>query len=56
MNHQTFAKKMHPYTILYVEDDQQVRAYISEFLGRYCKKIYACESSEEGLEIYNSFL
>ena len=53
MNHQDFAKKMHPYTILYVEDDPQVRAYISEFLGRYCKKIYACESSEEGLNIYN---
>jgi len=43
---------MKTYTILYVEDDQIVREYITEFLNRYCKKIYDCKSSEEGLEIY----
>ena len=52
MNHQAFAKKMNAYTILYVEDDFNVRQQITEFLSRYCKKLYACESSEEGLEIY----
>ena len=52
MNHQAFAKKMNAYTILYIEDDFNVRQQISEFLGRYCKKLYTCESSEEGLEIY----
>ncbi|HIM94949.1 MAG TPA: response regulator transcription factor [Campylobacterales bacterium] len=52
MNYQAFAKKMNAYTVLYVEDDPHVRQHISEFLNRYCKKVYACDSSEEGLEIY----
>ena len=53
MNHQAFAKKMSLYTILYVEDDLLIREQITEFLSRYYKKVYACESSEEGLEIYH---
>ena len=52
MNHQAFAKKMKSYTVLYVEDDAEIRHYISQFLQRYCHKVYACESSEEGMALY----
>ena len=52
MNHQTFAKKMNNYKILYVEDDPNIRKHISEFLSRYCSQLYACESSEEALKLY----
>ena len=54
MTHQSFAKKMQSYTVLYVEDDKDVRHYITEFLNRYCKKVYACDSSEKGLELYHT--
>ncbi len=53
MNHKKFAESMNAYTVLYVEDDNQIRAHISEFLSRYCKKVYACVSAEEGLNIYD---
>jgi DNA-binding response OmpR family regulator len=55
MNHQAFAQKMRSYTVLYVEDDVEVRHYISQFLERYCQKVYACESSEEGMELYKKY-
>ncbi len=53
MDHKAFAENMSKYTVLYVEDDASVRKYINEFLSRYCKKVYSCESSEQGLEVYN---
>jgi len=53
MRHQDFAQKMKTYTVLYVEDDPRVREYISEFLNRYCKVVYACDNSEDGMEIYH---
>lgn len=52
MTHQAFAQKMQSYTLLYVEDDTQVREHMTEFLNRYCKKVYACDSSERGMQIY----
>jgi DNA-binding response OmpR family regulator len=52
MNHKEFAKKMKSHTVLYVEDDIQVREQITEFLTRYCKEVYSCESGEEGFELY----
>jgi DNA-binding response OmpR family regulator len=52
MNHKAFAKKMSHYSILYVEDDPNVRKQIREFLLRYSPRVYSCESSEEGLELY----
>jgi DNA-binding response OmpR family regulator len=55
MNHHAFAKKMKSYTVLYVEDDVEVRHYISQFLQRYCKKVYACESSEKGMQLYKKY-
>jgi len=53
MNHKEFAKKMSTYTILYIEDDKDVREHIKEFLSRYSKGVYTCATSEEGLDIYN---
>ena len=55
MNHKAFANKMNAYTILYVEDDEEVRKHISEFLRRYCKKVYDANSAEEGLELYKKY-
>jgi DNA-binding response OmpR family regulator len=55
MNHKSFAQKMKSYTILYVEDDTEIRESITEFLKRYCKKIYSCNCSEKGMELYHKF-
>ena len=55
MDHKAFAQKMRPYTILYVEDDLEVRVHIVEFLQRYVKEVYACSSSEEGLTLYEKY-
>ncbi len=55
MNHKAFAKKMSHYSILYIEDDPNVRKQIREFLLRYCPRVYSCESSEEGLELYQQY-
>lgn len=54
MNYKDFAQKMNPYTLLYVEDDADVREHIVEFLKRYFKTIYECDSAEEGLKIYEA--
>ncbi len=53
MDHKLFAKRMNKYSILYIEDEVQIRNYIGEFLNRYFKKIYICGSAEEGLVLYN---
>lgn len=55
MDHKAFAQKMKSYTVLYVEDDSDIRSYITEFLKRYCKEVYACDTSEEGMELYHKF-
>ena len=55
MNHKAFAYKMNNYSILYVEDDPNVRKHIREFLIRYCPRVYSCESSEEGLILYQKY-
>jgi DNA-binding response OmpR family regulator len=55
MDHKAFAQKMKSYTILYIEDDIEIRESITEFLNRYCKAVYTCESSEEGMELYRKF-
>ena len=52
MNHKAFANKMSSYSILYVEDDPNVRKHIEEFLLRYCPQIYSCDNSEEALLLY----
>ena len=55
MDHKNFAHKMHTYSILYVEDDSEIRRYITSFLERYCKVVYACDSAEKGLELYKKY-
>ena len=54
MNHNQLTQKMGAYTILYVEDDIEVRQYIAEFLRRYFKKVYESDSAEEGWELYGT--
>ena len=41
-------------TIIYIEDDDIIRQYISEFLGRYCKNLFTVQNAEAGLDLYNS--
>ena len=53
MKHYQFATKMRDYSILYIEDDEEVRKHISEFLHRYCTVVYSCDSGEEGLLLYH---
>ena len=45
-------KIMKQYSILYVEDEINIRTHIVEFLQRYFKVIYEAGSSEEALELY----
>lgn len=40
-------------TIIYIEDEDEIRSYIEEFFKRYTNKIYSAKSAEEGLELYN---
>lgn len=46
---------MQSYSILYVEDEHTIRQYITLFLKRYCKEVYACDSAEEGLVLYTKY-
>lgn len=55
MNHHDFTKKMSPYTVLYVEDNHEIRQYITSFLKRYCKEVYQSALAEEGLELYKKY-
>jgi DNA-binding response OmpR family regulator len=41
--------------IVYIEDDMEVRKYISEFLNRYCENVYVADSAEDGLELYKEY-
>lgn len=43
---------MKSYTLLYVEDDEEIRSYMTEFLTRYCKVVYACDNAGEGMTLY----
>jgi len=40
------------YTILYVEDDSDVRKTAVEYLSRLCKKVYEAENGKEALRIW----
>jgi len=52
MNHKAFSNKMKEYCIVYVEDDNEIRHYITSFLKHYCRSVYACDSAESGLLLY----
>lgn len=55
MNHTELMKSISNLTIIYIEDDINIRSYICEFLKRYCKNIYEASSAEEGLELYEKY-
>ena len=42
----------HTISILYVEDEENVRAMLSRFLKRFCDELYVAQNGEEGLELY----
>lgn len=44
--------KMKEYTVLYIEDEPDVRKHIVEYLERYFKTIYVSDNCEDGLIIY----
>jgi len=40
------------YTILYVEDDEDVRKIAVEYLSRLCKEVYEAENGKEALRVW----
>lgn len=52
MNHKELMKSMSNLSIVYIEDDINIRKYICEFLCRYCKNVYEASSAEEGFDLY----
>jgi len=42
----------HDISILYVEDEENVRVMLSRFLKRFCTELYVAENGEMGLELY----
>ena len=55
MNKTELITRMNQSTILYVEDELDIRNYIVEFLQRYFKTIYEASSSEEGYLLYEKY-
>jgi DNA-binding response OmpR family regulator len=43
------------YTILYVEDDEEVRKVAVEYLSRLCKKVYEAENGKVALNIWREY-
>jgi diguanylate cyclase (GGDEF)-like protein/PAS domain S-box-containing protein len=39
-------------SILYVEDENNVREMLGHFISRFCKNLYVAQDGEEGLELY----
>lgn len=52
MKQEEFKKLIGDLTIVYIEDDINIRKYISEFLQRYCPNLYEASTAEEGLKLY----
>lgn len=52
MKQEEFKEFISDLTILYIEDDEDIRKYISEFLQRYCQNLYESSTAEEGLNLY----
>ena len=42
----------HNISILYVEDEENVRAMLSRFLQRFCSEVYIAQDGREGIELY----
>ena len=52
MERQRFLRTLKQCSILYVEDDREIREYITEFLNRFCKTVYEAENAEVAEELY----
>ncbi|MEA2049230.1 MAG: response regulator transcription factor [Campylobacterota bacterium] len=52
MKEMILGKALSKLTILYIEDDDIIRQYISEFLQRYTKKLFLAANAEDGLVLY----
>ncbi|MEA2047276.1 MAG: response regulator transcription factor [Campylobacterota bacterium] len=52
MDHYLFASKIKNLTLLYIEDDVEIQAYLSEFLERYTSNLYLAQNAEKGKELY----
>lgn len=55
MNHKELMQSMSSLSIIYIEDDENIRSYIEEFLKRYCKSIYVASNAEDGYELYKKY-
>lgn len=47
--------KMKDYTVLYIEDEADVRKHIVEYLERYFKTIFISDNCEDGLLLYKKY-
>ena len=45
----------HNVSILYVEDEENVRVMLSRFLKRFCNKLYVAQDGLRGLELYKEY-
>lgn len=52
MNNQAMTQKLGTYSILYIEDEYNIRRHITEFLKHYFKAVYDTPTSEEGFKLY----
>ncbi len=52
MDHYLFASKIKDLTLLYIEDDSEIQAYLAEFLSRYTSNLHLAQSAERGKELY----
>ena len=54
MNDEEFKSAINKTTILYIEDDAQIREYIYEFLKRYNSNTHVASNAEDALELYET--
>ena len=55
MDKKELINKMKYCTVLYVEDELDVRKHIVEYLNRYFKKIYVADNCEDALDLYKIY-
>ena len=55
MDKKELINKMKYCTVLYVEDELNVRKHIVEYLNRYFKKIYVSDNVEDALDLYKIY-
>ena len=53
MDHHLFTSKIKDLTLLYIEDDPKIQAYLSEFLNCYTSNLHLAQSAEQGEKLYS---